>query len=106
MQQRDGLVVFLSRNGMKYHSLPLRFEEAVEVGNSYYLKPLLPLLGDNVEYYLLALDQKKIRLFLCDRFAISEIELKGFPTGIDEALKYDDFERQPKLQVKSPRAGQ
>ena len=105
MQQRDGLVVFLSRNGMKFHCLPLRFEETLEVGTSYYLKPLLPLLGDNVEYYLLALDQKKVRLFLCDRFAISEIELKGFPTGIDEALKYDDFERQPKLQVKSPRAG-
>lgn len=103
--QQDGLVVFLCRDSFRHYRLPLRFEESVEVGAGWHLKPLLPLLSDNVDYYLLALDQKQVRLFRCNRFHIAEIELSGFPTGVEDAVKHDDPERQANLQFRSNRAG-
>ncbi|MEL6911237.1 MAG: hypothetical protein AAFO85_13640 [Cyanobacteria bacterium J06598_4] len=93
--QDSGLAFFINRDGVKYYRLPYSFDERVEVGDRFYLKPLLPLLTNNNEFYLLALSQNEIKFFLGSRYGLNQIELpQDVPPSLAEALKYDDPEKQ------------
>ena len=50
-------------------------------------------------FYVLAVDQKKVRLFRGNRFGIGEIEPKGIPAGIAETLKHEAAERHYKFRT-------
>ncbi|MEO1689983.1 MAG: hypothetical protein AAFR62_06930 [Cyanobacteria bacterium J06629_2] len=93
--QDSGLAFFINRDGVKYYRLPYSFDERVEVGDRFYLKPLLPLLTNNNEFYLLALSQNEVKFFLGSRYGLNQIELpQDVPPSLAEALKYDDPEKQ------------
>ncbi len=59
--QSNGLAVFLSPGVLRYYRLPLNFEDLVIVANRYHLKPLLPLLTGDGQFYVLALSQNEVR---------------------------------------------
>jgi hypothetical protein len=74
--------------------LPLDFEELVVTGERFYIKPLLRLFNENERFYLLALSANTCRFFLGTRDALTKISIKGLPDSMDEALRFDDPERQ------------
>lgn len=89
--QSDGLAAFLADDGYsKFHRLPGRFEEMAVVSNSFYVKPLLPLVNGNGDFYVLALSLNKVRLFHGSRDTFNEVELKDMPTSMEEALQIED----------------
>ncbi|MBV7331609.1 hypothetical protein KFU94_25910 [Chloroflexi bacterium TSY] len=93
-QQRDaGLAIFLAPNFSRVLRLPLPTEALVVVGHQFHIKPLLPLLTENTNFYILTLSQKAVHLFQGDRFNIHERELTDVPHSLAEALQWDDFER-------------
>lgn len=93
--QDSGLAFFVNRDGIKYYRLPHSFDEQVEIGDRFYLKPLLPLLTNNNKFYLLALSQNEVKFFLGSRYGLNQVELpKNVPPSLAEALKYDDPEKQ------------
>lgn len=106
-KQSDGLAVFISQEGFSYHRFPLKFEPLSVTGNRFHLKPLLSMLSNDGRFYLLALNLKEVRLFQGTHYSISEIELEGVPASLEEALKYDDPERQIQFHsgVRSPQGG-
>ena len=100
--QDSGLAFFINKDGIKYYRLPYSFDEHVEVGDRFYLKPLLPVLSNNNKFYLLALSQNQVRFFLGSHYSINEIELpQGVPSSLAEALKYDDPEKQQQFHTAS-----
>jgi hypothetical protein len=103
--QRDGLVLFLSPELFRYYLLPSTFEELVVVTDRFHLKPLLSLLSNDGQFYILALSKNEVRLFQCSRLRIDEIDLKEIPQGIGEALKYDDPEKQLQFHTQTQGAG-
>ncbi|MEL6579293.1 MAG: hypothetical protein AAFQ14_06055 [Cyanobacteria bacterium J06621_12] len=93
--QDSGLAFFINSDGIKYYRLPHSFEEQVEIGDRFYLKPLLPLLTNNNKFYLLALSQNEVKFFLGSRYGLNQIELpQAVPVSLAEALKHDDPEKQ------------
>ena len=93
--QDSGLAFFINADGVKYYRLPQSFDELVEVGDRFYLKPLLPVLTNNSKFYLLALSQNEVRFFLGSHYSINEVRLPdSVPVSLAEALKYDDPEKQ------------
>lgn len=92
--QSQGLALFITPDQVRMYRSPLKFEPLVMVGQRFHLKPLLPLFFENRYFYILALSQHQVRLFQATRYDISEVPLEGFPTSIEEALKYDDPEEQ------------
>jgi hypothetical protein len=92
--QGHGLALFLNPHGMKTYRLPLDFVPLAVVGKRFHLKPLMELFTGDRYFYLLALSQNQVRLFQATRYRISEIPLDDVPTSLDEALKYDDPEKQ------------
>lgn len=99
----DGLAIFLSPDLFRAYRLPLAFAELVVVADRFHVKPLLPLLIGDGRFYLLALSQNEVRLFLGSRDGIGEVELAGVPPSLDEALQYDNL--QQKLQFHADHAG-
>jgi hypothetical protein len=56
LHQSNGLAIFGSTEIFRYYHLPLDFPELVIVGNRFHIKPLLPLLISNGQFYVLALE--------------------------------------------------
>lgn len=91
--QKDGLAVFLAPEFSRFYPVPLAVPELVTVSERFHLKPLLSLLGTS-QFYILALSQNEVRLLQASQYSVSEVELEGVPRSLDEALKYDDPEKQ------------
>ena len=96
-QQRDGLAIFLTADMFYYYRLPLSFDEFLQIGKRFHLKPLLPLLGGDGLFYILALSQNAVRVLQCTRASVSELDIENIPHSLDEAMQYDDPERQLQL---------
>ena len=98
--QDSGLAFFIDRSGVKYYRLPSSFEELVVVGQSFHLKPLLPVIANDSKFYLLALSQNEVRFFFGSHYSINEIKLPdNVPPSLAEALKYDDPEKQTQFHT-------
>jgi hypothetical protein len=91
--QSDGLAVFLTDAYSKIYHLPHRFEEMAVVSKRFYVKPILPLLNVNGNFYILAISINQVRLFQASRDSLSEIELQNVPTSMGEALQADDHQK-------------
>ena len=90
----DGLAVFVSPDDLYFFRLPLRFEELVVTKHRFYIKPLLPLMSGDGQFYVLALSQDEVRLLEGSRDSVNEIELEGIPDSLAEALQYDSPQKQ------------
>lgn len=92
--QSDGLAIFASEDSLRYYRLPINFEELLIIGNRFHLKPLLPLLSRNGHFFVLAFSQKKVRLLEGSLFSINEVDIEEVPASLQEALWFDDPEKQ------------
>lgn len=61
--QNLGLAVYLCPAMQKVFSLPLSPEPVAVVNDRFYIKPLLPIVSREGRFFVLALSQKKTRLF-------------------------------------------
>lgn len=97
--QNDGLAVFLSAGLLKYYRLPKNFDELIVVTDHFHLKPLIPIVGGGVEFYILAISQNHVRLFKSLRYRTKEVILKDLPQSLDTALNLDVFEKHLQLHT-------
>jgi Bacterial archaeo-eukaryotic release factor family 3 len=92
--RKEGLALFMANIPDSLHlysdkSRAIQFNEIVSVAEHFYVKPLLPLLTGDGQFYLLTLSQRHIGLFAGTRDKIWPVELRGVPHNIDEALGYE-----------------
>jgi Bacterial archaeo-eukaryotic release factor family 7 len=88
--QSDGLACFLAPAFIRSFRLPAAFPDLAVVGRRFHLKPLLPLLSGDGRFYVLAISQNAVRLFHGTRYCVSEVDLKGAPWNLAEALLTHD----------------
>jgi len=100
--QADGLAIFSSRDMFRQFRLPLTFHELVVVAERFHVKPLIPLFSEDGVFYVLALSQNQARLLQCTRYNVQDVTPAGTPSGKDEALKYDDPEKQHQFRTTGP----
>lgn len=91
--QADGLALFAAPDDFRALRLPMRFEELVDVGDRYHVKPLFEVVDAGARVYILALSQNEIRLLVAGPHDVSTVELGDVPDSMAEALKYDDREK-------------
>jgi hypothetical protein len=92
--QSNGLFLVLAPERFDRLRLPVSLEDMAVVQARPYLRPLLPLLNANGRFALLALSQNERRLYECDRYHATEVELAGAPSSLAEATRADDPEKQ------------
>lgn len=101
--QADGLAVFAAPGRSAHFRVPLELDEAVTVGPTLRVTPLIPLLSGDGHFLVLALSQDLVRLFDATRHRIGELDRGPIPASMAEALAHEDPERQ--LQVRSGGVG-
>lgn len=98
----DGLALFSSVELFRCYSVPVALNELVVVSRRFHVKPLLQLLTGDGRFYVLALSQNKVRLLEATRHRVRDVSLEGVPQSLDEALRYDDKERQLQFHTPAP----
>jgi len=93
LRSRDGLVVLLGAEEHHVFQVDLPVAERVHVGNRFSVRPLLPLLGRDDSYWVLALSQKRVRLLKGDRVSLTEVPAEHIPESLSDALQWEDFEK-------------
>ena len=82
--------------------LPYHPRGLVVVGDRFDVKPLLPLLCGDGRFYLLALSQRRVRLFEGDRDGLQALALRDVPADLAEAMRFDDRHEQLQLHQTGP----
>jgi hypothetical protein len=104
-RQSDGLALFISADFFRSFCLPETFTELVTVADTFHVKPLLPLLGNDRRFYILALSQKEIRLLEGTEQSVQEIELESVPGNLAEVLQYDESGKQDRFRARTAVGG-
>jgi hypothetical protein len=93
-QQSEGLALFLAHDWFRIYRLPETFEEIIVISNKFHIKPLIPLISEEFRFFLLSLSLDQVRLYQGDRYDLEEIHTEVFPESMEEALRFDDPERE------------
>ncbi len=90
--QSSGLALFITAGTFRYYRVPLNFEETTIVADQFYTKPLLPLITNDGQFYVLAASQNKVALYQATRDSVQSVDLSDTPLSLEVALRYDDPE--------------
>jgi len=85
----EGLVIFLDENKLISYDVPTRFEEFVEVGESFHITPLIPVYKGNGQFYLLSLDKERPNIYKGSKYSLYKVEEIDLPEDL-QAL-FDGF---------------
>ena len=88
-----GLAIFMSTGEVRTLKLDTSLPEQVLTGDRYYIRALLRAYRPPQEYFALALDKNRTRLFKGDGRAVEEVPLEGTYTTFDEAMKFEEATR-------------
>lgn len=89
-----GLGVLVADEGVTVIRLSEQVDELAVVSDRFHLKPLLVALMNAVRFEVLALSQHAVRLVGGSESAATELDVPDLPSGLPEALQWDDRERQ------------
>ena len=90
--QESGLALFITSEQLRYYRVPLELETMTVVSDQFQVKPLLPLVTDDGQFYVLAASQSKVALYHATRDSVQAINLGDTPLSEAVALRYDDPE--------------
>jgi len=82
----EGFAVFLSGGSVTAYRLPMPVPECVVVADTFHTKPLLRFLRTNWRYFVLSVSQNGVSLYEGSSFGAGEVELRGVPASLQDAL--------------------
>jgi hypothetical protein len=83
----EGLALFAASNLRSHYRVPCTYRELVEVANGCHVKPLVPLLLDDGQFFLLTVSKHAVRLYRGTRMGMTPVELPDtMPWSMEEAL--------------------
>jgi hypothetical protein len=91
--QDEGLALFISENTLELLQLPHKTGNKVRVEQEFYIRPLLPLVHLDTEYYVLSLSKAEIHLYKTDGYYAEEMELNDIPESYEEFRQFDVEEK-------------
>lgn len=92
--QMRGLAIFSDGQELTIWRLPIEVEELSAVDDRFVIRPLLPMLVEDGEYYILALGRGETSLFKCSRTEYEAVKVDGLPDSMKEIYQQYDEERQ------------
>jgi hypothetical protein len=88
-----GLALFVTPDQQQVFSVSMPVAEYVAVNRRFHIKPLLPVVLGDQQFYVLAFSKNHPRLILASRDAAEEVPVPGMPERIEVALNYQTAER-------------
>ncbi len=104
-QPADGLALFLAPDFFRVYHLPFEVQELMMVGGRFHLKPMLPLLRPDGQFYVLALSQNQVRMLQGSRYTVAEVDLSGVPQSLSEVLDGETKEEHAQFHTSTANPG-
>ena len=99
----NDLALFMNYQTFKYFHLPDNsVPYLITVDKHFNLGPLLNVVNDNREYFLLTLGHKNIKLFRGDHYGLKPLAIKNFPTELESALRIDEHPKWRETHAVAP----
>jgi hypothetical protein len=90
----QALAVLIEAGSTTAIRLPEPVEELAVVSDRFHLKPLLRAIANTTRFDVLALSRHAVRLVRDVGTGATDVEVPGLPSGMPDALRWDDRERQ------------
>ncbi|HYD34717.1 MAG TPA: hypothetical protein VD999_01475 [Vitreimonas sp.] len=87
------LAMFTSPDFHCYFRLPTPVRSFAHVSHRFHLKPLLPLLTDQCEFYVLAISQQHVELLKGNRYDLYPVLVPDLPTNMESVVGSETNER-------------
>ncbi|HWB14645.1 MAG TPA: hypothetical protein VG826_35810 [Pirellulales bacterium] len=87
--QTEGLAVFASPKEIRSFYLPTTVNEISVVNSRFHIAPLVPLIEEETDHYILAVSENRVRLLKANRWQAREVTVPDLPANAREALHYD-----------------
>ena len=100
--QNRALAIFVSPEVFRVVNVPFEVEEQVIAGPRFHLKPILRLLLADTDFYALKVGLGGSRLYYGNRYSVHPVDVPGMPDGMEDALRYDDFDTPHKTGQRMP----
>jgi hypothetical protein len=92
-----GMLILAADNRLMMFDLPVDTEEYIAVDDTFHLAPILALMGDNREYYVLALAQQNPKVYKGDMYGLEYMDI-GLPINMRAGLGIDEANQQSENQ--------
>ncbi|MEA5616299.1 hypothetical protein VB711_00380 [Cronbergia sp. UHCC 0137] len=103
--QNLGLAILICQNLFRYYCLPMELSELVIVSEKFHLKPLLHLINNDGDFYILALSQQDVKLFQGTRYSINQVEVENMPTSLEATLLEDVSQKGVQRRIATSKGG-
>jgi len=90
--QLDGLAVFLANGFSKVIQLPFTVNEENYINSSFYISPLLPVITNREEFYLLVLSKHDAKFYQGNAFGLQRLQVAELPNGMDDVIRFEEKE--------------
>ena len=103
--QSDGLSIFSAEGFFNKYTLPINFEEYHYISKEFYIKPLVPILKEDGNFYLLSLQLEDVALYKATQHSIGVVYVEDLiPSRLEERVGFDYKEKT--LQLKPQQQGE
>lgn len=89
----QGLALFVANHFLQSFRVDLPFTESATIAERFRIRPILPLLEKNLDFYLLVLSENRVALYSVDRQGIRGVDVPELPSSLKECLNYTGIER-------------
>jgi hypothetical protein len=93
VRRKRGLAVFRSKNRLSYYWLTLPFNERLVVGEQFSIKPLLPAISPDLQFFVLAISRNQVRLIKATSHGHAWVEVPGLPSSMEQGLNLQTADR-------------
>lgn len=87
--QQGGLAVLVDPDRTEVIRVPDSLAERCVVSERFHLKPLLPRLEGDTDFYVLALSRNQVGLHRASRDVVEELDLGDIPASLEHALGFE-----------------
>ncbi len=99
--QHAGFAVFVSPAITEYYPLPINVSNLAIVSHRFHLKPLVRLITQPCEFYVLALSKEEVKLFKGDRYEMRKVHVPDLPQRVEEVVGTETSERHLQFHTKT-----
>ena len=93
VRRKRGLAIFRSNNRLAYYSLMLPFKERLVVGERFYIKPSLPAISPDLQFFVLAISRNQVRLIKATSHGHKKVDVPGLPSSMEQGLNLQTADR-------------
>jgi hypothetical protein len=100
-----GLAIFIAPDAERIYQLPIDVPYLATVSYRFQLQPIIPLITQPCDFYLLSLSKKKVELFKGDCYGLKSEHVPDLPESIEEATGVETGERNLQFHTSTTSPG-